>query len=370
MSARRAFVSALTLAVALVWIYHGLVNKLLHAEPRHLQIVQSVPGLAGEPGETALALIGCGELLLGLWVVSGRAAHACAAVQSAALLSMNLAEVTWARAHLVWAPGLIPVNLLFLAAAWLAVALRLRRHPLAIEAHFRRCLVLTYAMPAAKLEPLLPPGLELERHGDDGFVAVALVQADALRPAGLPRRFGTDFFLAGYRIFTRCRTAGGSRRGLKILRSDADKRRMVLAGNLLTRYGYQLCRAHVHERDRVLEITIDTPAHDADLCVVARLGGGDAPLPPGSPFCSAREARRFAGPLPWTFDYEPETHSIIAVEGVRTNWRPRLVAVPTHHVGFLGDARFGGAAPRLASAFYLDHVDYRWKRGVRQAVPA
>jgi hypothetical protein len=44
-----------------------------------------------------------------------------------------------------------------------------------------------------------------------------------------------------------------------------------------------------------------------------------AALPAGSPFSSVREARRFAGPLPFTFDYEEQTHSIVAVYATRTN---------------------------------------------------
>jgi hypothetical protein len=31
--------------------------------------------------------------------------------------------------------------------------------------------------------------------------------------------------------------------------------------------------------------------------------------------------------------------------------------------------RFSAFNPRLANAFYVENVDYRWKRGVREAVP-
>ena len=105
-----------------------------------------------------------------------------------------------------------------LAAVWL------RRHPLAIRTTLHDCITLTYALPAAVLRPMLPPGLELETIGDDGFVAIAVVQARGLRPAGLPAALGQDFFLAGYRIFTRFRNAEGrSLRGLRILRTDTDR---------------------------------------------------------------------------------------------------------------------------------------------------
>lgn len=87
----------------------------------------------------------------------------------------------------------------------------LRRHPFPVRAWFRHSLVLTYAMPRHVLEPLLPPGVMLDTWGDRGFLAIALVQTDHLRPSWLPRFLGQRFFLSGYRIFTRFQTAGGRR---------------------------------------------------------------------------------------------------------------------------------------------------------------
>jgi hypothetical protein len=123
---------------------------------------------------------------------------------------------------------------------------------------------------------------------------------------------GRNFFLSGYRIFTRL-AGGASLRGLRILRSDADSRWMVAAGNLLTHYHYRLCRASVAERAGKIEIHIRTPRREADLDVVARIGHTPAELPAGSPFTDQKDARRFAGPLPYTFDYEPQTHSIVRI---------------------------------------------------------
>src|SRR5262249_38923527 len=157
--------------------------------------------------------------------------------------------------------------------------------------------------------PLLPPGLELETHNGDGFVAVALVQTEALRPAGCPAVLGQDFFLAGYRIFTTFRTADGrTLRGLRILRSDANRARRGAGGNLLPHYTYPWARGSRAAAGDRLPASARTPDGGGALDVAVRLGG-DA-LPAGSPFASIREARRFAGPLPFTFDYEPETHAI------------------------------------------------------------
>src|SRR6185312_1847657 len=97
---------------------------------------------------------------------------------------------------------------------------QLKRHPLPVRAWFRHSLVLTFGFPAA----LLPPGLELDTYEDFGFVAIALVQTENLRPNFAPAWLGQDFILTGYRIFARYRTAENRvLRGLRILRSDTNR---------------------------------------------------------------------------------------------------------------------------------------------------
>jgi Uncharacterized conserved protein (COG2071) len=246
----------------------------------------------------------------------------------------------------------------------------LKRHPLSIRAHFGHCLVLTYAFPREILEPLLCPGLTLDTFGDLGFLAVAMVQTRALRPAFLPPVFGLDFFLAGYRIFARFRTAAGrTLRGLRILRSDTDRPLMAVAGNLLTHYGYRKSDVRWIEQEGRLEIAIRTPRAEADLRVVAELTSKPAALPEGSPFADVAEARKYAGPLPFTFDYEPETHSILMVQGVRKQWDPQPVRVEVLENSFLRQPPFVEAEPILANAFHLADVPYLWRRGVREALP-
>jgi hypothetical protein len=241
---------------------------------------------------------------------------------------------------------------------------QLKRHPLPITAFFRRSLVLTYAFPGDVLKPLLPPGLILDSYQDFGFLAIAMVQTEQLRPSFLPASLGRDFFLSGCRIFTRL-AGGASLRGLYILRSDANSRCMVAAGNLLTHYRYRLCRASVTDRAEAVEFHIRTPQGEADLDVIAHLGRIPAALPAGSPFASLKDARRFAGPLPYTFDYEPQTHSIVRILGVRSQWNPQPVEVEVAQAAFLKREPFRQAQPLLASAFYLSDVPYRWVRGVR-----
>jgi hypothetical protein len=389
---------ALTPALAAVWLVHGLYNKLLGGSPRHLAIVQALPGLQGVVGARVLVAVGVAEVAIAGWMLSRRAPRWCAAFQTVLLLSMNVTELTYARPLLLWPAALLPLNVLFLSAVW-ATAMSekkgtgpinfpnsgqikatcplfrrarvgLRRHPIAIRATLRECVTLTYAVPAHILRPLLPPGLELDTAGDDGFLAVALVQTERLRPDGVPAALGGTFFLAGYRVFTRFRTADGrTLRGLRILRSDTDRTLMALGGNLLTHYNYHRCRASVVAAGDAIRFTAHTADGASDLDVIVERGAGhDTPLPPGSPFASIREARRYAGPLPYTFDYEEETHAIVAIEARRTNWRPAPVAVHVNRLGFFDQPAFAGIVPRLAGAFYVRGIEYHWLRGVRHAL--
>jgi hypothetical protein len=197
-----------------------------------------------------------------------------------------------------------------------------------------------------------------------GFFTIALVETERLRPAFLPAAFGRNVFLAGCRIFAR-RTGGTSLRGLRILRSLTDRRWMWCAGNLFTHYRYGLCRSQLRERAGGLEWTVRTRRNHPVLEIEVPFVDRPAPLPEGSLFVSENEARRYAGPLPYTFDYEPETDSIVSIRGVRSGWNPRSVRVIVRHNAFLDQAPFHGADPLLANAFYLRDVPYRWERGIR-----
>jgi hypothetical protein len=241
------------------------------------------------------------------------------------------------------------------------VTYRLRRHPISVSAHFRHSLVLAYALPASVLEPLLPPTLEPDRHGELGFAAAAFVQTERMRPSFLPPALGLDFFLGGYRIFVRVADRP-SLRGLYIIQSDTDRRLLTFFGNALTSYRYRTVDASCRCENGTLEILVRPGVR-----ISADLSRRPAPLPPSSPFASLTEARRFAGPLPYTFHHEPETGLLLSVRGVRSSWTPEPVSVEIQELAFFTAERFG-VEPTLANAFYVGGIDYRWERGKLLAV--
>ena len=248
----------------------------------------------------------------------------------------------------------------------------LRRHPLPMRTRFGHSLVLTYALPPAVLAPLLPPGLRLDEYvAPDGtrhaFVAVGLVSVRALRPAALPAALGFDCVLTGYRIMARCPTPGGrTMRGLFILHSQTDRRLLAAGGNLLTRYHYRLARIALRTGPGHLEATVDSRDGRADLTVTAALDDPPGAPPAGSPFADLAAARRFAGPLPYTFDYERSTGSVVVVKADRTEWQPEPVTVSVPRLTFFDHGPLAGSAPVLANAFHVADLAYGWRRGVRR----
>lgn len=235
----------------------------------------------------------------------------------------------------------------------------LKNHPFAVEAHFDHSLVLTVAVPKDQLEGLIPECLELDTFDDTwAFLAVAMVQTRQLRPKGFPKWMGNNFFLIGYRIFVRYTTNAGKRlRGLYILRSETDKSKMKFFGNLFTHYHYFKTDVSIRTDQSLKTIRSAKSA----LEIVIEDTSDPVSLPAGSPFSSWKEARRFAGPLPHTFTYNKEDHTVLIIEGHRQNWKPQPVHVHRSTIGFINSMNLRGAI--LANAFEIKDIPYMWKKG-------
>jgi hypothetical protein len=238
----------------------------------------------------------------------------------------------------------------------------LQLHPFAVNAHLEQVLAVSFAFPAEILRPMVSQGLELDEYGGHGFVTVALVWTKAMRPACFPECLGRDFFLAGYRIFTRLRDESGRRlRGLQVLRSETDKRGMVFTGNLLTGYGYRHVKVEITRDESITRVRSSLPGGRPTLDLAIDTSP-DAPIPGGSPFPDWRTARRFAGPMPFTFTGKGDG-TFVVVEGARESWTPVAVRVMDWEVGLFHEGPLAGVVPVLANAFKVENVGYRWEKG-------
>lgn len=235
----------------------------------------------------------------------------------------------------------------------------LKNHPFAVEAFFESSLVLTFALPKEQLQDIIPECLQLDTFQDKwAFVAVAMVQTKDLRPKGFPKFMGNDFFLIGYRVFVRyTNSAGKNLRGLYILKSETDKKKMELMGNIFTHYNYTTTDIQQIEEIRSTQIS----SNHSKFKVTISKDEDEIPLPQHSPFADWKEARRFAGPLPFTFTFNKATKEVLIIEGVRENWTPSPVKVLNYNFEFLNDLRFKNAI--LANAFVIKNIPYYWKKG-------
>lgn len=235
----------------------------------------------------------------------------------------------------------------------------LKNHPFAVEAFFENSLVLTFAVPQEQLKPYIPGCLRLDIFNDQwAFIAIAMVQTKDLRPKGFPKFMGNDFFLIGYRVFVRyTNNAGKNLRGLYILKSETDKKKMELMGNTFTHYNYTTTDILKKEKQGSREIS----SVKSKFKVTVDKTEDEIALPSNSPFADWKEARRFAGPLPFTFTCNPVTKEVLIIEGVRQNWQPTPVKIIDYDFDFLNSMNLEN--PVLANAFIIENIPYYWKKG-------
>lgn len=236
---------------------------------------------------------------------------------------------------------------------------KIKNHPFAVEAFFKSSIVLTFAVPKEELESLIPDCLTLDTFQDKwAFIAIAMVQTKDLRIKGTPKFMGNDFFLIGYRVFVRYTNSKGKRlRGLYILKSETDSKKMTFRGNIFTHYNYTTTDVNINSNKNKIELF----SNKSNFNIKVDKKDEEIDLPENSPFSNWKEARRFAGPLPFTFTYNKETKEVLIIEGVRTNWKPKPLKVEDYHFNFLNTLGFKNCV--LANSFIIENIPYQWKKG-------
>lgn len=115
---RAKTVLAIRILAAVVWFVFGTILKVMGAVPRHREIVAHV--LGPEIAPLATVLIGLAETALGVWFLIGFFPRSCAMLQTVAIASMNMLELTYARSLLLAPVPMVIVNSVFLALVWYA----------------------------------------------------------------------------------------------------------------------------------------------------------------------------------------------------------------------------------------------------------
>ncbi|MFV0566418.1 MAG: DUF2071 domain-containing protein [Flavobacteriaceae bacterium] len=235
----------------------------------------------------------------------------------------------------------------------------LKNHPFGVKAFFESSLVLTFAVPKEQLKRFIPECLELDTFQNKwAFIAVAMVQTSRLRPKGFPEFLGHDFFLIGYRIFVRYTNSAGKRlRGLYIIKSETNKKKMKFLGNIFTHYNYTTTDIGQITNGNFRTIK----SEQSKFQVTIEQTNNNIQIPEESPFTNWKDARKFAGPLPHTFTYNKTDKTVLIIEGVRQNWNPKPIKIEGYNFGFLNNLKLQNVV--LANAFEIKNVAYYWKKG-------
>lgn len=105
-----ALLTAIRLSVAAIWLYEGLWLKIVRPVPHELAVVAAVAFGPLSP-ERLLALIGGGETLLGLGVLSGLYPRFLAWFQGSVLVLMNGIGIAFSHGAIADPVGLVLKNL-------------------------------------------------------------------------------------------------------------------------------------------------------------------------------------------------------------------------------------------------------------------
>ena len=112
---------AIRVILAAVWFYNGLYLKLILVDPAHLKVVEAVGQLGPLTPARFLFLIGLGETLLGLWILSGFLYRYSCGLQFVLIVLMNCIGIL--SGGVANPPGLVITNLPLLAAIWTSARL-------------------------------------------------------------------------------------------------------------------------------------------------------------------------------------------------------------------------------------------------------
>jgi uncharacterized membrane protein YphA (DoxX/SURF4 family) len=106
--------------VAAEWTNEGMYKKVLGGDPRHEEIVASLPLLSRQQARGLLQTLGLVETGIALWVLSGRFPKHAAILETGLVTVMNAGGLLFAGEHIPDHGRLIARSTAFLALVWIA----------------------------------------------------------------------------------------------------------------------------------------------------------------------------------------------------------------------------------------------------------
>jgi uncharacterized protein YqjF (DUF2071 family) len=227
---------------------------------------------------------------------------------------------------------------------------------------FRDCFLVNFAIRPEALRPLVPPPLQPDIHGGNGYLSIVIADMERMRPAFLPPLCGVSYIQVVYRVVVRY----GPERGVYFIRSDANNRVMALLGDWFTFFRFHHAPARLERQSDAIDFELRGTEGGAADIRSRFVDPGDA-LPPSSAFAGLDHARTFLVELFVAFGVLGGG-DVRAVRIERGRWNVRVVRDTIAEYRFMGPAGpFGPGATRLDSVFHVTDVPYHWFRLGRAA---
>jgi hypothetical protein len=232
------------------------------------------------------------------------------------------------------------------------------------------CALLAYRTPAASVRGLLPPGLELVRHGDWAFWNIVACRVEAMRPLGLPRWAGVTYHHVAYRLYVRGPNMDGVwRDGLFFVRSDADHPLLAWLGNRVSDFRFHRATISLQSDATQFELRANPTTDAAGAAELRAAVAGSAELNAGSCFSSSDEGAAFLKyrPLGLSCDRSGRWLKLAEVLRDEAQWAERPLRVLQARWGLF--EALGQHEMHLELATRIAPIEYHWRLGRREPLP-
>lgn len=232
--------------------------------------------------------------------------------------------------------------------------------PFNVVTEFKAFALLLYSVDLVSAKKLIEDPFILKEHKGRGIMATAFAKVKHLRPAFLPSFLGVNFDFAGFRFMVDYHSNSKNKdlSGLKILRSVSNNKLLSAGGKIFSQYNFSYSNLEINQSQ--ISTTIKGELFDIEL----QHSSDKRFIQAGSLFSDYSEARKFAGPLLYTF--ERKAHKISIVEGSREHWQPRPAKIIAHRNDFFAELPFSKLDAIPEAAFTINDIPYSWQKAITE----
>lgn len=137
---------------------------------------------------------------------------------------------------------------------------------------------------------------------------------------------------------------------------------MEFFGNIFTHYNYSTTDINQSIKNNIR--TLYSTKSKFNIQIEGSEENEEVQLPDNSPFSDWKTARKFAGPLPFTLSYNEQKGTVLIIQGVRSNWKPKPIKIKSYEIDFINQFNFKGI--QLANAFEIRDIPYEWQKGRKE----